>query len=143
MRVAWSALGFCAMALPPSRASAPAQTVARTARATRFGVADVRRAICVIDFSIPFFINTSTRCEFGFSLVADTTQRMWPPVMSHPNDVGISRQYRPSIPDLYPHLDFLTVWRCVHRETDTEKFFCECVNSMRMNIERRCVDATD
>ena len=88
---------------------ASAQTVARTARATRFGVADVRRAICVIDFSIPFFINTSTRCEFGFSLVADTTQRMWPPVMSHPNDVGISRQYRPSIPDLYPDLDFRTV----------------------------------
>jgi len=24
-----------------------------------------------------------------------------------------------------------------------EKFFCECVNSMRMNIERRCAYETD
>jgi len=63
--------------------------------------------------------------------------------MSHPDDVGVSRQYRPSIADLYPDLDFRTVHRCVHRETDMEKFFCEYVNSMRRNIERRCAYGTD
>src|SRR3974390_784092 len=27
----------------------------------------------------------------------------------------------------------------MHRETDVTGFFCECVNSMRTRIERRCV----
>jgi hypothetical protein len=63
--------------------------------------------------------------------------------MSHPNDVGVSRQYRGLRSHLYPDLDFRTVYRCVHRETDMEKFFCECVNSMRMHIKRRCVYETD
>ncbi len=63
--------------------------------------------------------------------------------MSHLNDVVVSRQYRGLITDLYPGLDSRTVWRGVHRETDMEKFFCECVNSMRMNIERRCAHETD
>jgi hypothetical protein len=31
----------------------------------------------------------------------------------------------------------------VHRETDSEKFFCECVNSMRRFIKRRCAYETD
>src|ERR1700722_20517764 len=106
MRVAWSALGFAASALLPSSARAPAHTVARTARATRLGVADVRRAICVIGFSIPFFIYTSTRVSCGFDLVAEYTQPTWLQVMSHPNDVGVSRQYRGLITDLYPGLDF-------------------------------------
>jgi hypothetical protein len=63
--------------------------------------------------------------------------------MSHPDDVGDSRQYRGSIPRLYPDLDFRTVCRCVHRETDMDEFFCECVNSMHMNIKRRCAYDTD
>jgi hypothetical protein len=63
--------------------------------------------------------------------------------MSHLNDVGISRQYRQLRSHLYSDLDSRTVCRCVHRETDMEKFFCECVNSMHMNIERRCAYETD
>jgi len=57
--------------------------------------------------------------------------------MSHLNDVGVSRQYRGVILDLYPDLDSRTVWRGVHRETDMEKFFCECVNSMHMSIDKK------
>jgi hypothetical protein len=63
--------------------------------------------------------------------------------MSHLNDVGVSRQYdrsyRPYILTSIPARS----GRGVHRETDMEKFFCECVNSMRMNIARRCADDTD
>jgi hypothetical protein len=54
--------------------------------------------------------------------------------MSHPNDVGNSRQYRGLRLHLYPDLDSRTVCGYVHRETDMVEFFCECVNSMRMNI---------
>ena len=81
--------------------------------------------------------------ELWFNLGCEYTQPPNVEVMSHPNDVGVSRQYRRLIPDLYPELDSRTVSRGVHRETDMEKFFCECVNSMRMNIERRCAYETD
>jgi len=40
-------------------------------------------------------------------------------------------------------LDSRTVCRSAHRETDVGKFFCECVNRMRMNIERRCTYGTN
>src|SRR5450432_1135755 len=110
MRVAWSALGPAASAFAPASASAPAQIVARTACATRLGVADVRQALCVIGFSIPFFICTSTRVSCGFDLGCEYTQPTSVQVMSHPNDVGVSRQYRRLIPDLYPELDSRTVF---------------------------------
>ena len=71
IRVAWSVLGLPASALVPSSARAPAHLVVRIARATRFGVAAVLRAFCVIGFSIPFFICTSTRVSCGFDLVAN------------------------------------------------------------------------
>ena len=51
----------------PSSASAPAHAVARSASVTRRGIA-ARRAICLIGFSIPFFICTSTRVSCGFDV---------------------------------------------------------------------------
>ena len=81
--------------------------------------------------------------ELWFVLGCEYTQQLNLQVMSHPNDVGVSRQYRQPIPDLYPDLDSREGMRGVHRETDMVKFFCECVNSMRMNIERRCAYETD
>jgi len=72
--------------------------------------------------------------ELWVRLGCEYTQPAYVEVMSHPTDVGVSRQYRGPSWDLYPDLDFRTVSRGVHRETDMEKFFCECVNSMGMNI---------
>ncbi len=63
--------------------------------------------------------------------------------MSHRNDVGVSRQYDRQQCTYILSLDCRTVWHGVHRETDMDEFFCECVNSMRMHIERRCAYETD
>jgi hypothetical protein len=63
--------------------------------------------------------------------------------MSHPDDVGVSRQYDHQECTYILSLDCRTVWHGVHRETDMDEFFCECVNSMRMRVERRCAYGTD
>ena len=66
MRVAWSAFGEAACAFMKS-ASAPAQVVARSASVTRRGRA-ARPTSCVIGFSIPYFMCTSTRVSCGFNV---------------------------------------------------------------------------
>ncbi len=63
--------------------------------------------------------------------------------MSHLHDVGVSRQYDHQECTYILSLDCRTICHGVHRETDMDKFFCECVNSMHMRIERRCAYDTD
>jgi len=63
--------------------------------------------------------------------------------MSHPNDVGVSRQYDHQECTYILSIDSRTVCQGVHRETDMDKFFCECVNSMHRRIKRRCAHDTD
>src|SRR5271170_1396258 len=74
---------------------------ARSVSVATLGAA-ARLAICLIRASIPFFICTSTRVSCDFRRGCEYTQRKAGKVMSHWNDVGVSRQYRPPVTGLYP-----------------------------------------